>query len=280
VCDNRWCVREDDTGQAGNKHYEYLSLVEASRDGGKVGHRVLFRLGEAGALRATGELDRIIAALFAHAESRWLPVDQLAADTAPALGSVAAVDAVWRRLGLDRWFAAVGAERRADALADAVLAMVANRLIDPCSKRRLPEWAGHDVVMPAGFTPPSTDQYYRWLDVVAEVKEATETELYTALCDLSNMDLRLVCYDLTSTYFEGDRQPNDRFPSKAFGYSRDRRSDRPQVVIGLLCTSDGLPIAHHVFAGNTADVSTLPGVLADLAARFGSGGSVSSPTAA
>ena len=60
--------------------------------------------------------------------------------------------------------------------------------------------------------------------------------------------------------------PSDRFPSKAFGYSRDHRSDRPQVVIGLLCTGDGIPIAHHVFAGNTADVSTLPGVLADLQA--------------
>jgi transposase len=85
------------------------------------------------------------------------------------------------------------------------------------------------------------------------------------------MDLRLVCYDLTSTYFEGDPRPRGRFPSKAFGYSRDHRSDRPQVVIGLLCTGDGVPIAHHVFAGNTADVSTLPGVLDDLAQRFGVG---------
>ena len=91
------------------------------------------------------------------------------------------------------------------------------------------------------------------------------------MCDLSNLDLRLVCYDVTSTYFEGDRQTSERFPSKAFGYSRDHRSDRPQVVIGLLCTSDGIPIAHHVFAGNTADVATLPGVLDDLAERFGVG---------
>ena len=78
-------------------------------------------------------------------------------------------------------------------------------------------------------------------------------------------------YDLTSTYFEGSRSPSARFPSRAFGYSRDRRSDRPQVVIGLLCTGDGIPIAHHVFAGNTADVATLPGVLDDLATRFGVG---------
>jgi len=254
----------------GNKSYEYLSLVEAVRDGGKVGHRVLFRLGEAAALRTSGELDRIIAALSAHAQGEWLPVDRLAAEAAPAVGSVSAVWAVWRRLGLDGWFATLGG-RRDRVVADAVFAMVANRLIDPCSKRRLPEWVECDVVMPAGFRPPSLDQYYRAVDVVADHKETTETELYAKLCDLTNMDLRLVCYDLTSTYFEGDRRTTTRFPSKAFGYSRDHRSDRPQVVIGLLCTGDGVPIAHHVFAGNTADVSTLPGVLDDLAHRFGVG---------
>lgn len=64
--------------------HEYLSLVEAHREGGKVGHRVLFRLGEAAALRSSGELDRVIAALSAHAEGRWLPVDMLAAARRPA----------------------------------------------------------------------------------------------------------------------------------------------------------------------------------------------------
>lgn len=253
----------------GNKSYEYVSLVEATRDGGRVGHRVLFRLGEASALRASGELDRIIAALSAHAAGDWLPADQLAADAAPAIGSVAAVDTVWRRLGLERWFAGLGERRGAEVLAEAVFAMVANRLVDPCSKRRLPEWVAEDVVMPAGFVPPALEQYYRAVSAVADAKDATEAELFGRLCDLANMDLTLVCYDLTSTYFEGDRRPSVRFPSKAFGYSRDHRSDRPQVVIGLLCTTDGIPIAHHVFAGNTADVTTLPGVLDDLEQRFG-----------
>jgi transposase len=254
-----------------NKTYEYLTLVEAVRDGGRVGHRVLFRLGEASALRASGELDRIIAALRVHAERTWVPADELAADASPAVGAVAAVHALWRRLGLDLWFAKLGADRGAELLAFAVLAMVTNRLVDPCSKRRLLEWVKRDVMMPAGFQTPVLQQYYRALDVVAETKEATEARLYAALTDLTNLDLRLVCYDLTSTFFEGSPRPSDRFPSKAFGYSRDHRSDRPQVVIGLLCTSDGVPIAHHVFAGNTADVTTLPGVLEDLAVRFGVG---------
>lgn len=195
----------------------------------------------------------------------------LAAEGAPAVGAVAAVAAVWRRLGLDGWFGEVGAARGALALEDAVFAMVANRLVAPCSKRRLTEWAAADVVMPEWWSAPSADQYYRALDAVAAAKDGTETHLYTRLCDLTNLDLRLVCYDLTSTYFEGPVKPSDRFPSRAFGYSRDHRGDRPQIVIGLLCTTDGVPIAHHVFAGDTNDASTLPAVLEDLSERFAVG---------
>ena len=91
------------------------------------------------------------------------------------------------------------------------------------------------------------------------------------MCNLTNLDLRLVCYDITSSYFETVAVGQRRFSSLAFGYSRDHRSDRPQIVIGLFVTGDGIPIAHHVFSGNTSDVSTLPGVMEDLQARFGVG---------
>ena len=255
----------------GDKVYEYLSLVESVRDGSRVGHRTLLRLGEVTALRESGQLERIVAALEAHLRRERIDVAAVCAEGAPAVGAVAAVDAVWERLGLDGWFAAVGAQRGAAVLEHAVFAMVANRLVAPCSKRRLTEWAREDVVMPEGWSAPSVDQYYRALDAVADAKDATEAHLYGRLCDLSNLDLRLVCYDMASIYFEGSPRPSGRFPSRAFGYSRDHRGDRPQIVIGLLCTSDGIPIAHHVFAGNTNDASTLPAVLADLAKRFAVG---------
>lgn len=252
------------TIRRGNKVYEYLSLVEAVREGKRTHHRTVLRLGEASVLRQTGQLERIIAALQRHVEGDWVHTGDLDATDARSIGAVAAVGAYWDRLGL-------GAHFGGGTTADAVFAMVANRLCDPCSKRRVPEWVACDVVAPAGFSDPPLQRYYRALDTVAESKEATEAHLYAQLCDLTNLDLRLVCYDLTSTYFEGDTRPSDRFASRAFGYSRDHRGDRPQVVIGLLTTGDGIPIAHHVFAGNTADVSTLAGVLADLQGRFGVG---------
>jgi hypothetical protein len=252
----------------GNRVYESLSLVEAVRDGGRVRHDVVARLGEASALRASGELDRIVAALASHGERGLFDESALEVADARAVGAIAAVSAYWRRLGLDAHFAAVAGDHEAP-IADAVFAMVANRLCAPCSKRALPEWVGADVVMPAGFSVPAAHHYYRALDVVAEAKEATESHLYAALANLTNLDLRLVCYDLTSTYFEGSTRASKRFESKAFGYSRDHRGDRPQIVLGLLVTGDGIPIAHHVFAGNTADVTTLPEVLNDLQSRFG-----------
>jgi transposase len=257
----------------GDKRYEYLSLVEAVREGGKVGHRTLLRLGEVTALRESGQLDRIIAALVAHAERPWAPLDQATVESARSVGSVAAVRSVWDALGLGSHFAEVARTRRLSySLSDAVFAMVANRLADPCSKRRLPEWLAEDVTMPAGFATLELDQLYWALDQVQAVKAETERHLYARLTDLANLDLRLVCYDLTSTYFEGAVRPSKAFPSRAFGFSRDHRSDRPQIVIGLLTTADGIPIAHHVFAGNTADVTTLPAVLEDLRERFGVGG--------
>jgi transposase len=255
-----------------NRTYEYLSLVESVRVDGKNTHRTLFRLGEASALRETGELDRIISALQTHAERRYVEVDQLEVDAAPMIGTMAAVGALWDDLGLQALFETIGEQAGcAFSLADAVFAMLAGRLVDPASKRRTHRWIVEDVVAPDGFSFPTLDQYYRALDVVCAYKDLIERHVYAAVCDLTNLQLTLACYDLTSSYLEGDPAGHGRFPSKAFGYSRDRRADRPQVVIGLLTSADGIPIAHHVFAGGTQDATTLKGVLEDLTDRFAVG---------
>ncbi len=258
------------TVRAGKRTYRYLTLVESFREGSRVRQRVVARLGEESELVASGELDRIVDALSGRL-ARPGPT-AVVAESAPSFGGVAAVAAYFFRLGLGELFAAVGAKRRALLVPDALLAMVANRLLLPSSKRRtVTDWLGEDVALPEGFSLPSLDQCYRALDVLAEKKGDLETHLYGRLTDLTNLDLRLCCYDLTSSYLEGDPRPEERFPSKAFGYSRDHRGDRPQVVIGLLVTGDGIPLAHHVFSGHTADVTSSLSVMADYQSRFGVG---------
>jgi len=176
-------------------------------------------------------------------------------------------------LGLDEHYEQLGDGRTSTSLADTVFVMVANRLLSPSSKRRtVIEWVDADVELPAGMAAPSLDQCYRAIDTVAATKPDTETHLFARLTSLLNLELRWCCYDLTSTYFETTAtDPDGRFASKKFGYSRDHRSDRPQVMIGLLVTGDGIPIAHHMFDGNTRDATTMGVVMADLQDRFGVG---------
>jgi hypothetical protein len=255
----------------GDKTYEYLSLVEAVRVEGRNTHTTLLRLGEVTELRESGQLDRIVKALSAYASGEYLEASSLTGLGSPSLGGVAAAWSYFCRLGLDHHFSSLGDGRRSASLSDTVFCMLANRLVEPASKRRtITEWLS-TVALPDGVRTPSLDQCYRAIDALAEHKDATEARLYAELCTLANLDLRLVCYDLTSSYFETVSVGRQSFPSLAFGYSRDKRPDRPQVVIGLLVTGDGIPIAHHVFAGNTSDVSTLTEVMDDLQRRFGVG---------
>ena len=259
------------TVRSGKRTYRYLTLAESFRnEDGQPRSRIVARLGEVSEMTTSGELERIVEALSAQLGRGSSP--ELTAESAPSYGAMAACDAYFSRLFLDELFDGIGRRRRSVGLSDAVFAMVANRLSDPSSKRRcVNDWLGADAALPEARSAPSLDRLYRGLDAVADSKDEIETHLFTELCNLTNLDLRLVCYDLTSTYFEGEEKTSDRFPSKAFGYSRDHRGDRPQIVIGLLVTSDGIPIAHHVFSGNTADRSTLAQVMTDLQARFGVG---------
>jgi hypothetical protein len=257
-----------------NRTYEYLTLVEAVREGGRVRHRTIARLGEASRLRESGELERIIAALQAHAGSAGaVRAGDLTAESAPAFGAIAALWTVFCRLGLREHFGGLRGHRTAVSLADTVFVMIANRLLAPSSKRHsIIDWVDRDVELPAGVTAPSLDQCYRALDTIADTTGATEDHLFAELTSLLNLELRWCCYDLTSTYFETDQvDPDGRFASKRYGYSRDKRRDRPQVMIGLLVTGDGIPIAHRMFPGNTQDATTMPSVLDDLQSRFGVG---------
>ncbi|HEX8829252.1 MAG TPA: IS1634 family transposase, partial [Xanthobacteraceae bacterium] len=102
-------------------------------------------------------------------------------------------------------------------------------------------------------------QWYRTLDQLLAQKSHIEHALYLTLRDLFSLQVDMVFYDLTSTYFEGQGPPE----KGAHGHSRDGKPRNPQVLVGLVMVG-GWPIAHHVFNGNWRDAKTVPEVLNDL----------------
>src|SRR6185437_6903264 len=106
---------------------------------------------------------------------------------------------------------------------------------------------------------------YRALDELLPHKAALETHLKRRLGELFQLEYDLLLYDVTSTYFEGSAD----FPLAQRGYSRDQRSDCKQVCIGLVVSRCGMPLGYEVFAGNTADVSTVERIVELMEKRYG-----------
>ncbi len=140
--------------------------------------------------------------------------------------------------------------------------LVVNRLIDPGSEFRVHRhWfdqSAMDVLLGQDFAVAEKDRLYRCLDRVLEHKQDLFVHLQQRWKDLFDAEFDLLLYDLTSTYVEGEAEQN---PKARYGYSRDKRPDCKQVVIALIVTPAGLPLAYEVMAGNTSEKTTLRGFL-------------------
>ncbi|MCK5177783.1 MAG: IS1634 family transposase, partial [Candidatus Aenigmarchaeota archaeon] len=140
-----------------------------------------------------------------------------------------------------------------------IKALIVNRLEDPCSKLSAYDWMKNEY--PEEINPELQNLYFA-LDKLIQHKEDIEIKIFQTLKDKLNLNTKKVHYDLTSSYFEGHN-----CQIAMYGYSRDHRPDRKQIVIGLVMV-DGIPIYHEVFEGNTADKSTLSGIVEKLKTKF------------
>jgi transposase len=154
--------------------------------------------------------------------------------------------------------------------ADVVAIEVINRLCQPCSEFALAEhWYASTALAELLGVPDALvtkDRLYRTLDRLRSAQVAIENDLKAQLGTLFQLNYELLLYDLTSTYFEGLAEDNDLAKR---GYSRDHRSDCKQIVIALVVTRDGFPLAHQTFAGNTRDLKTVRHIVTDIETRFG-----------
>jgi hypothetical protein len=228
-------------------------LRESFREDGKVKTRTLANLTDWPEAKVEA-LRRVL-----RGETLVVAGDRLAIERSLPHGHVVAVLGTLRRIGLDRLL-----PRRPDRLALLALALIAARVVEPAAKlataRQLSEaTASHSLGAVLGLGEVDEDELYRALDLLGAAQPAIEK----ALARRHLKDGTLVLYDVTSSYLEGRCCELARF-----GYSRDGRPDRPQIVFGVLCAADGCPVAVEVFEGDTADPKTLAAQIAKLKGRF------------
>jgi transposase len=178
---------------------------------------------------------------------------------------------LWEELGLRRfWEQALGEQRGEVPWARVVELLAVNRLCDPRSELYIHEkWfpqTAMDLLLESGPAVAEKDRLYRCLDRMIRHKQALEEHLADRWKDLFGADCQVLLYDLTSTYFEG---PVEEVQKAQRGYSRDHRPDCPQIVLALVVTPEGLPIAYEVFDGNRADVTTLEQIMGAVEAKYG-----------
>jgi transposase len=178
---------------------------------------------------------------------------------------------LWHYLGLDEIVARhVPQGKETVRPADIVAIEVINRLCQPCSEFALAEhWyaaTGLEELLGVPDSAVTKDRLYRTLTQLLQGQEQIENDLKERFGVLFQVDYDLLLYDLTSTYFEGLAEDNDLARR---GYSRDHRRDCKQVIVALVVTREGFPLAHYTWAGNTRDVQTVKRIVNAIETRFG-----------
>jgi hypothetical protein len=282
------------TRRKDGKQHRYWSVVENRRvRGGRVVQRQLLHLGElndaqrAGWVRTIETLDQRRGhagqlALFPDDREQLPPLECEAVRVRVAamrlrrprqFGACWLALELWTMLGLDQfWQSRLPQSRKGTRWSSVLAALAAYRLIDPGSEWRLHRQWYHSSAMGdllgEDFALAQKDKLYRCLDLLAPHREELFVYLRQRWGELFEAQCDVLLYDLTSTYFESD-PPQDASSKRRFGYSRDHRPDCTQVVVALVVTPDGLPLAYEVYAGNTHEASTLEEFLDRVERRWG-----------
>ncbi|HYA45889.1 MAG TPA: IS1634 family transposase [Acidimicrobiales bacterium] len=279
--------------QKDGKLHRYWSIVESRRvtGGGVVQRRVLY-LGEIN--DSQREAWRKTIEVLEDGTPQPRPIALFPEDRRPAVADDAIVQIrlrevtvrrprqwgacwlachLWAELGLDTFWAERLPPSRKGTRWDLILtALSAYRLLDPGSEWRLHrEWylqSAMPDLLGAGYESVEIHKLYRCLGRLLPHKRALFAHLTARWRDLFNITYEVLLYDLTSTYFESD-PPEDPHDKRRFGHSRDKRRDCVQLVIALIITPEGFPLAYEVLAGNVTDNRTLRLFLRQIERRYG-----------
>ncbi|WP_199522539.1 IS1634 family transposase [Geodermatophilus marinus] len=278
----------------------YVSIAHNERSpGGPSVAKVLLPLGRedrldvAGLRRLVGSINRYLgddAGSDAGVQVGAQPGGGLRITDSRPAGGAWLLDGLWQQLGIGTALREVLGDRRFTTDVERMLfALVANRALAPTSKLAAAEWISSDVAIP-GLAEATDDQAYRAMDLLIEADTDAKVQeaVFFAVANLLNLEVDLLFFDTTSTYFERDTEDTpvpDTAPVagaeagakdaadsgggsgfRRYGHSKDSRPDLPQIIIGLAVTREGIPVRVWCWPGNTSDQAVLPQVKDDLRA--------------
>jgi transposase len=246
---------------------KYLQIVQTYREKGRVRQKIVANLGRLDELIASGTLEKLSDALSRYVEKKELlcKAEELMATSALSFGPVPIFTSLWKKLGLPE--AIESATKRETATYDpapVIFRMVLGRLLDPASKLSAHRWA--ETIWWDDGAVVKLQHYYRSLGILARSIKKIEEHLYYRERDLFTPAPDLLFFDTTSTYFTGAGPMTDL---ACHGFSKDNHPENKQVMVGVVMTREGTPLAHHVFPGNTPDAAAFSEVIEELSKRFG-----------
>jgi len=262
-------------------HNEWDAAAQASRT------KILYSFGRADQVDPAA-IERLIASLSRlldpAAALRVTASSELTFLASRPLGGTHVLDGMWQRLGIDKVIGGLLKGRRRDPRVERVLfALVANRALDASSKLAAAGWVSDDVHVD-GLPATSDDACYRAMDWLLEIKDALEREVFWQVATLLDLEVDLLFFDTTSTYFERDEPDapvarDERGAALAdtsggdgatkagfrtYGKSKDHRDDLPQIIVGMAVTRSGIPVRVWCWPGNTTDSALIRQVKHDL----------------
>jgi transposase len=244
---------------------KYLQIVESRRVNGSPRQKVLLSLGRIDTPEGRKLLESLAEA-FVQASERHSLLDlreDLKAHSTRELGTTLVFRRIWEDLGLAELLSSEMSEVETEFdLPEAVFNMVLNRLSDPSSKRQLETWQKSVE----GIESFGLHQYYRALDYLVNHKDALEKRIFNRMRDLFHADVDVILFDTTTVAYYGDSDQHEDLLE--YGFSKIRRGDLKQIVVGVIMSKQGIPLGHEVFEGNRNDVTCFSQIINQVSEKY------------
>lgn len=244
---------------------EYMLLVEGERIQGKVRQRTIANLGRLDLIKETNMADLLIDKLKDYAKyNRLMDMSKASCDWSKEYGAILILRRLWEDIGLDGLFKKYLLQYKYKSdLEEVILSMVVSRLISSGSEYHTYSWL--NSVYEPKWQGLQLQHFYRALDFIYHHKIDLEKDLFFKAANLFNQELDLVMFDTTSIKYWGEGEDVDMLQ---YGYSKEKRGDLKQLIVGIVMTKEGLPVAVEMFPGNTSDLKSFIYVLEKLKEEY------------